>query len=349
MRASPSHGSIALSLTALTLFVAIPGLGQSSPDSAADPQGRTQLPSPAPADLVLQSIPQTPQSAPAADDLLGFKESDVKFDLRDLMETLSDRRHEGWVLAAYPDPKTSRPLIGAGFSLDLPARAHAQRDPLNSHPFLEPASADLWRIAGLDASRLDGILAQFNHNLSVWKKRKYQKKIPTLTQQITDDEANQLLRVAALQAIYNARAYCRNFDRFSASQQMALAQLVYQMGVNLEEFSQFLNLINSDSSALPGMTMASNAEADYWKAVQDSLIHSQWARLYRVRATAVIAMLDPQYAGEPSRAEREVSATLRPAIVHRRKGRAAASLHNATLSARSGKSSRKKKSRTRSN
>ena len=67
-------------------------------------------------------------SAPAND-------SDVKFDLRNLMEILRDRRHEGWVLAAYPDPKTGHPLIGAGFSLDLPERAHPQPDQLNPHAF----------------------------------------------------------------------------------------------------------------------------------------------------------------------------------------------------------------------
>ena len=46
------------------------------------------------------------------------------------MEILRDHRHEGWVLAAYPDPNTGRPLIGAGFSLDVEAALHLQRDPL---------------------------------------------------------------------------------------------------------------------------------------------------------------------------------------------------------------------------
>src|SRR5690348_13319737 len=41
--------------------------------------------------------------------LLDFKESDIKFSLQAMMNTLRDNRHEGWVLAAYPDPKTSRP------------------------------------------------------------------------------------------------------------------------------------------------------------------------------------------------------------------------------------------------
>jgi len=95
--------------------------------------------------------------------------------------------------------------------------------------------------------------------------------------------------------------------------------------------------------------MASNAEADYWKTVQDSLIHSQWARLYRVRAASVIAMLDPQYSAAPAQAEREVMATLHPAVAHRRKGRPSASLHNTTYSARSARHSRKKKTRLQSN
>ena len=76
--------------------------------------------------------------------LEGFRDSDVKFDLNELLDLLRDHRHEGWVLAAYPDPKTGQPLIGAGFSLDLPARAHPQLDPLNPHPFLEPSSAEIF-------------------------------------------------------------------------------------------------------------------------------------------------------------------------------------------------------------
>ena len=65
------------------------------------------------------------------------------------------------MLAAYPDPRTGQPLIGAGFSLDLPERAHPQPDPLNPHPFLEPSSADLWQAAGFDPARLDDILKVF--------------------------------------------------------------------------------------------------------------------------------------------------------------------------------------------
>jgi hypothetical protein len=251
---------------------------------------------------------------PTVQQLLEFNNSDVKFDLNDLMATLMDRRHEGWVLAAYPDPKTGRPLIGAGFSLDLPERAHAQIDPLNAHPFLEPSSAELWQASGLDNARLDKILVQYDENLAAWKKKRFRKKIASLPAQITEDEAKGLLRVAAIQAIYNAKAYCRNFDRYTAAQQMALSQLVYQMGVNLAEFSQFLNLINSDAAAQPAMEAASlNPEAAYWKAVQSSLIESQWARAYRGRAVAVIAMLDPGYTDSSTAAERRVSATLRPA------------------------------------
>src|ERR1700744_4596783 len=63
--------------------------------------------------------------SPAVRILESFKDSDIKFNLPDLMDTLRDKRHEGWVLAAYPDPKTGHPLIGAGFTLDLPERQHA--------------------------------------------------------------------------------------------------------------------------------------------------------------------------------------------------------------------------------
>jgi hypothetical protein len=252
--------------------------------------------------------------------------STVKFDLRDLMEILRDRRHEGWVLAAYPDPKTGHPLIGAGFTLDLPAREHPQPDSSNPHPFLEPSSADLWRAAGLDSDRLQSILDQYSDRFSIWKKKRFRRKIKTLTPQITDEDATLLLRISAIQAIYNARAYCRNFDQMSASQQMALSQLVYQMGVNLAHFDEFLSLINRDPQAhLSEASFESTPSGDsgYWRSVQHSLLQSQWAKLYHTRAIAVIAMLDPAYADSPTAAEQLVSATLRPAATHRHRSRQA--------------------------
>src|SRR5664279_4347394 len=85
--------------------------------------------------------PSAPQDLPSgihepslsSQTLFDFKDSDIKFSLNSLMSVLRDSRHEGWVLAAYPDPKTSRPLIGAGFGLDVAATEHIQRDPLNPH------------------------------------------------------------------------------------------------------------------------------------------------------------------------------------------------------------------------
>jgi hypothetical protein len=228
-------------------------------------------------------------------------------------------------------------------------REHPQRNPLNTHPFIEPSSTQLWQTAGLDSERLQGILEQYNDHMAVWSKKKFRKKIAELPRQITDDEAAQLLRVAVIQAVYNAKGYCRYFDQYTASQQMALTQLVYQMGVNLEEFSQFRNLINSDSSALSKLNNSSNAEAEYWNAVQSSLIQSQWARLYRVRAVSVIAMLDPQYSDGPAVAEHRVGAVLRPAVFHRSRGRVVGSLQDAPHSRHSSRSGHKKKSQTRNN
>jgi hypothetical protein len=253
-----------------------------------------------------------------------FNDADIKFDLRDLMEILRDRRHEGWVLAAYPDPKTGHPLIGAGFTLDLPAREHPQSDPLNPYPFLEPSSADLWRAAGLDSGRLQSILDQYGDRFSMWKRKRFRQKIRALPPQITDEDATLLLRISAIQAIYNARAYCRNFERMSASQQMALSQLVYQMGVNLAHFDQFLSLINNGTQAEESeasLETIPSGDREYWRTVQHSLMQSQWAKLYRTRAIAVIAMLDPAYADDPATAERFVSATLRPAVAHRHRNR----------------------------
>ncbi len=273
--------------------------------------------------------------SPAVEQLLAFRESDVKFKLNSLMDVLSDRRHEGWVLAAYPDPKTRQPLIGAGVSLDLPAREHAQRDPLNPHMFLEPSSAEMWQAAGLETARLNAILTDFYKQAGTWTKRNRREKIRGLEPQITDEDATHLLRVAAIQSVINAKAYCRNFDEMSASQQMALSQLVFQMGVNLEEFNTFLGVINhanfgTAKSVAAGTgvgeevgKLAAQDELD-WKSAQKSLVESQWARLYRTRAVAVIAMLNPDYEDNPAIAERQVGATLRPVAVHRGRGRARA-------------------------
>lgn len=243
--------------------------------------------------------------------------SDIKFSLNRLTEILRDKKHEGWVLAAYPDPKTSDPLIGAGFTLSLPARSHPQSDPLNSRQFIEPSSEQLWQAAGLDMQRLQYILTDYQANLEVWGTRKYRKKIRQLPAQVSDDEALSLLRVAEVQAIHNAQAYCRSFNQLTASQQMAVTQLVYQMGVNLEEFTQFLALINQDARLEnASYTVGGTGDRQYWEEVQASLIHSQWARKYSTRAITVIAMFDPDYAEGPSAAERRVKATLRPAKHH---------------------------------
>jgi len=367
MRATPKPWIVAIVLVAAAFSAGGQSPANGSAESQLPQQQQVQAPAAEPAEpsvLGPEATLEASPVAPAVQQLLDFKDSDVKFDLQDLMEILRDRRHEGWVLAAYPDPKTRRPLIGAGFTLDLPEREHLQRDPLNPRTFIEPSSAELWRAAGLDADRLQSILDQYNQNLAAWKAKKFRKKIGTLTPQITDDDATKLLRVAVIQSIDNAKAYCRNFDMYSASQQMALSQLVYQMGFNLQEFGQFLNLINSDASALPqpddrssearatsasSVSSSSNSEAEYWKAVQKSLMQSQWARLYRVRAVAVIAMLDPRYSDAPPVAERSVSATLRPAIFHRRRDRGTSSLRIASHGNHSSKAARKRKSRDRSN
>jgi hypothetical protein len=293
----------------------------------------------------IQVTTDQPALSPAVETLLGFKHSDVKFDVDRLMEILRDKRHEGWVLAAYPDPKTAQPLIGAGISLDLPAREHPQRDPLNAHPFLEPSSADLWRAAGLDPAKLQNILGEFNDRLTSWNKKRFRRQIWSLEPQITDEDANALLRVGIIQSIYNAKAYCRNFDHLSASQQMAMTQLVYQMGVNLEEFSTFLNLINRGNESQAEAAAVAKADAAYWRSVQMSLVQSQWARLYRARATAVIAMLDPRYMDNPTGAEHSIGAILHPARV--RKGHAA--VRNAAYSKHHTSAAHKRAARTRKN
>jgi hypothetical protein len=245
----------------------------SQPDSLSGPSSSI-APNADPAPLI-----------PSSRLLFDFKDFDIKFHLQTLMNILRDPKHEGWVLAPYPDPKTSRPLIGAGFGLDVVATEHLQRDTLNPHPFIEPSSAQLWQAAGLDAERLQQILDQFDRDLEAWTKKKYRRKIRThaLRPVITEEEATRLLRISSIQAVQNARAYCRGFDQLTASQQMALSQLVFQMGVNLEEFVQFLGAINGESNESASLqpntsNISMETENDHWQTVQRTLIESEWAR-----------------------------------------------------------------------
>jgi hypothetical protein len=251
-----------------------------------------------------------------AQQLLGFRDADIKFSLQRLMEILRDHQHEGWVLAAYPDPNTHRPLIGAGFSLDLEASDHPQLDPLNPHPFLEPSSAQLWQAAGLPPERLQQILDQFDHDAKAWTTKQYRRKVirHKLTPQLSEEEATRLLRISAIQAVYNAKAYCRCFDRLTASQQMALSQLVFQMGTNLEQFVDFLGALNDENGERELARLDGYIETDtqHWQTVQSTLMESQWARRYTIRASAVIAMFDPAYNQQPGAAEQRIEAVLRP-------------------------------------
>ncbi len=343
---------VAILGAAAVLSGGLRGLAQDQPSNPV------QVPAPVPTTPIPVADPSTDSQAaavpvtsdhpflsPAVDTLLSFKHSDVKFDVEHLMDILRDKRHEGWVLAAYPDPKTAQPLIGAGLSLDLPAREHPQRDPLNLHPFLEPSSAELWQAAGLDPAKLQQILGEFTERLTAWDKTGFRRQIWNLEPQITDEDANALLRVGIIQSIYNAKAYCRNFDRLSASQQMAMTQLVYQMGVNLEEFSTFLDLINRRSESPAELEVVAKADAAYWRSVQMSLVQSQWARLYRARATAVIAMLDPSYMKNPTRAEHSIGVILRPARVRR----AHSTVRNAAYTKHHASAAHRRTARTRKN
>jgi len=319
----------------LVLVVAAVAGGRTPAQLAPSPAGEQspQVPSspaasPSPHNLPLRIHDPSffspgPEVSCACQPLFDFQDSDIKFHLHTLLNTLRDSTHEGWVLAAYPDPKTSRPLIGAGFGLDVMATEHLQRDPLNPHSFLEPSAAQLWQAAGLDPDRLQSILDQYDRDLKAWQKKKFRKKIRThgLSPQLTVEDATKLLRISAIQAVHNAKAYCRNFDQLTAPQQMALSQLVFQMGVNLEEFVQFLTAINDDLRYRDAAQLGNYAEteAEHWKTVQNTLIQSDWARRYSSRAITVIAMFDPDYDKDPSEAERLVRATLRPPVVHHRK------------------------------
>jgi len=250
--------------------------------------------------------------------LFDVKDSDIKFQLEELMDILRGTGHESWVLAAYPDPKTDRPLIGAGFNLDVGATQHIQRNPFNAYQFVEPSTAQLWQAAGLDLARLQSIRDQFDRDMERWTKKEFRQKIRAheLPPQLTEEEGARLLRISVLQAVHNARAYCDDFDHMTASQQMAMSQLVFQMGINLEEFVQFLSAINHDYSFRDSRRMDPETEEEHWRRVQRTLILSDWARRYTSRAVAVIAMFDPNYDENPREAEREVRVQVRPLVRH---------------------------------
>ena len=285
-----------------------------------------------------------PPDGTAVTRLQAFRRSDVKFSMDDLVDILQDKRHEGWVLTAYPDPHTAQPLIGAGFSLDLPERVHAQRDSLNLNTFLEPSSAELWQAAGLEPEKLKGILAVFYKRLDSWGKEDFRSQMRTLDPQISETDAQALTRIGVVQAAINAKAYCRYFAQLTASQQMGLTQLVYQMGVNMEEFTTFLGLINRQKTDDAGNTFAVTPGAAYWHDVQMSLLDSRWAKAYKDRATAVVAMFDPRYAASSAAAERKVYLVLNPPRRHVR-GRRGGSLREARLNKRHTMAAQKRSSR----
>ena len=135
---------------------------------------------------------------------------------------------------------------------------------------------------------------------------------------MTEQQATNLLRISTIQAVENARAYCRYFDQLSASQQMALSQLVFQMGVNLEEFEHFLAELNGDARQHDLSLPVDDVETptQHWQSVQRALIESQWATHYTSRATTVIAMFDPDYNEDPAAAMRRVQVALPPPVKH---------------------------------
>ncbi|HET6207760.1 MAG TPA: hypothetical protein VFD98_13185, partial [Terracidiphilus sp.] len=102
MKALQAHIGVAfLSLSmAVTLSAQAPAVAP-APDATVP--GQTAV-APDPADAPAIPVPTT--NTAAVQLLEDFKLADVKFSLDDLMDVLRDRRHEGWVLAAYPDPKT---------------------------------------------------------------------------------------------------------------------------------------------------------------------------------------------------------------------------------------------------
>jgi hypothetical protein len=312
-------------LTAILALLKVFPLNNASSEMAASPV-RDSLPaslSVQPVSLALEGSDSSPSNVNSASVLLKFRDSDIKFRLEHLMNVLRDKKHEGWMLTAYPDPTTALPVIGAGFSLSVRETRHVQPNPLNPNAFLEPSSAQLWQAAGLDPRQLQEILDRYDRRLRLWNSTQFYKKLLNheLSPDLTNEQAVRLLRISTLQAIHNARAYCMDFNRLTASQQMALSQLVFQMGVNLEEFADFLSAINVPSAADRSSAMGGNITPGNldWRTVQHTLVSSQWAHLYTNRAITVIAMFDPTYDRAPIAAERQIRARLDPVVVLSRK------------------------------
>ena len=125
---------------------------------------------------------------------------------------------------------------------------------------------------------------------------------------------------------------------------MALSQLVFQMGVNLEQFTQFLGAINtSPTYAVAASGAGDYLDPEYWHSVQTTLIQSDWARRYSTRAISVIAMLDPTYDNDPYQAEARVRGEVHPLVLHSHKRHHAAAVRTASVSHKksSAKSTRK--------
>jgi hypothetical protein len=291
--------------------------GQTAPSTVHDSPPASSAPQAV--SVAREPSDSPPSNVNSANVLLKFKDSDIKFRLEHLMNILRDKKHEGWVLTAYPDPTTALPVIGAGFSLSVHETRHAQDNPLNPNAFLEPSSAQLWQAAGLDPRQLQEILDRYDHRLQLWHHEQFYKKVLNreLSPDLTNEQAVRLLRISTLQAIHNARAYCLDFNRLTASQQMALSQLVFQMGVNLEEFVDFLSAINVRSGDDHSSTAARNSTAGGldWRTVQDALVSSEWAHLYTNRAIPVIAMFDPTYDHAPVAAEHQIRGRLQPVLM----------------------------------
>ena len=127
------------------------------------------------------------------------------------MNILRDSKHESWVLAAYPDPKTGRPLIGAGFNLDVSATQHIQTNPLNPHLFVEPSTAELWQDAGLDLARLQSILDQFDRDMSDLEEEELSQK----DQNSSTDSGNNRARSHEFAAHLDSRGHpqCKSLLR----------------------------------------------------------------------------------------------------------------------------------------
>lgn len=267
------------------------------------------------------SAPAEAASAPVnAEPLFADVDKQIKFKVEELAEHLRSKKHEDWRLVAYTDPahKPEAPIydIGAGFNMSIPTdkKRGEEGDLYKFHSIrLEPSSRSLWRAAGLSEEKFDATVARVQERIKLFG-HDYRKNFPQFKalnedpahHDISEAEAENLLKISIRHAAHNAMAYAKDFPSMTKYQQMGMTAIVYQIGSNLEQFEKTLTAMNNNdkldrlkASGAPAKEIA-REEKTHWQNVAKLFSQSDWARKHKARAARVLAWLDPEYGQEKS-------------------------------------------------